>query len=532
MATEAPFLAHLRLVASQSHITPQVLEHQYSGSGTEEDPYIVEFLHNDPRNPRNFSTRGKWFITILVAVATLGVTFDSSAYTGGMRQIIQQFDVNEEVATLGISLFVLGFAIGPLLWAPLSELYGRQIVFIATYGVLTVLCAGAAGSQNIQTLIALRAFAGAFGSSPLTNAGGVIADLFTAEQRGLATAFFAAAPFLGPTLGPIVGGFVGETEGWRWIIGLMAIFSGVMWILCTLMVPETYAPVLLSMRAKKLSNITGRIYKSRLEFDMKNRTASRVFETALARPWALLLREPIVLLLSIYMAIVYGTLYMMFAAFPIVFQEDRGWSSGIGGLPFCGVAIGMISAIIYTIPENKRFIRAAKRTGGRAPPEQRLPPVMLGSVFLPLGLFWFAWTNYPSIHWIVSTIATVPFGFGMVLVFLGIINYLVDAYTIYTASVLAANSVLRSVFGAVFPLFTTYMFNNLGIHWASSVPAFLSLLCVPFPFLFFKYGPAIRKRCKYAADAARILGEVEEEEPEEEPEEESGGKSTGQESIQ
>ncbi|PMD29589.1 MFS general substrate transporter [Hyaloscypha variabilis F] len=515
MATEGPFLAYLRLVVSQSHVTPQVLEHQYSGSGTKEDPYIVEFLHNDPRNPRNFPTLGKWAITILVAIATLGVTFDSSAYTGGIRQIIEQFGVNQEVATLGVSLFVLGFAIGPLLWAPLSELYGRQIVFTTTYGVLTILCAGAAGSQNIQTLICLRAVAGAFGSSPLTNAGGVIADLFTAEQRGIATAFFAAAPFLGPTLGPIVGGFVGETEGWRWIMGLMAIFTGAMWILCTLMVPETYPPVLLSMRAKKLSKITGRIYKSRLEFDMKKRTASQVFQTALARPWALLFHEPIVLLLSTYMAIIYGTLYMMFAAFPIVFQRDRGWSAGIGGLPFCGVAIGMISAVIYTIPENKRYIRAAQKTSRGAPPEQRLLPVMVGSVFLPLGLFWFAWTNYPSIHWIVSIIATVPFGFGMVLVFLGIINYLVDAYTIYTASVLAANSVLRSVFGAVFPLFTTYMFNKLGIHWASSIPAFLSLLCVPFPFLFFKYGPAIRKRCKYAAESARIMGEVEETEPEE-----------------
>ncbi|CZR67442.1 related to synaptic vesicle transporter SVOP and related transporters (major facilitator superfamily) [Phialocephala subalpina] len=515
MAIEAPFLAHLRLVVSQSHITPQVLEHQYSGSGTEEDPYIVEFLHNDPRNPRNFPIWGKWFITILVAVATLGVTFDSSAYTGGIRHIMQQFSVSQEVATLGVSLFVLGFAIGPLLWAPLSELYGRQIVFIATYGVLTVLCAGAAGSQNIQTLIALRAFAGAFGSSPLTNAGGVIADLFAAEQRGLATALFAAAPFLGPTLGPIVGGFLGETEGWRWIIGLMAIFSGVMWILCTLMVPETYAPVLLSMRAKKLSNITGRIYKSRLEFDMKNRTASQVFETALARPWALLLREPIVLLLSTYMAI--GFLWD--SIYDVRSISDRIPAGS-------GLEFGHRRSTFLW--RGRRYIRAAERTGGRAPPEQRLPPVMVGSVFLPLGLFWFAWTNYPSIHWIVSTIATVPFGFGMVLVFLGIINYLVDAYTIYTASVLAANSVLRSVFGAVFPLFTTYMFTNLGIHWASSIPAFLSLLCVPFPFLFFKYGPAIRKRCKYAADAARIMGEVEEEEPEEE----SGGKSTGQESIQ
>lgn len=159
---------------------------------------------------------------------------------------------------------------------------------------------------------------------------------------------------------------------------------------------------------------------------------------------------------------------MMFAAFPIVFQQQRGWSEGVGGLAFLGVAVGMIAAVIYTIPDNKRYNRAADAaiTNGAhsAPPEARLSPSMLGSAFIPIGLFIFAWTNYPSIHWIVCIIFTAPFGFGMVLVFLSIMNYLIDAYTIYAASVLAANSVLRSLFGAVFPLFTTYMYNNLGIH--------------------------------------------------------------------
>jgi hypothetical protein len=128
---------------------------------------------------------------------------------------------------------------------------------------------------------------------------------------------------------------------------------------------------------------------------------------------------------------------------------------------------------------------------------------MIGSIALPVGLFWFAWTNYPSIHWSVSIIGTAPFGFGMVLVFLSIMNYLIDAYVIYAASVLAANSVLRSLFGAGFPLFTTYMYKNLGIHWASSIPAFLALACVPFPFLFYKYGEPIRMKRKYAAQGAK-----------------------------
>lgn len=185
-------------------------------------------------------------------------------------------------------------------------------------------------------------------------------------------------------------------------------------------------------------------------------TLGKTFKTALSRPWILLFREPIVLLLSIYMAIIYGTLYMMFAAFPIVYQQGRGWSPGIGGLAFCGVAVGMIIAIAYAIWENGRYVRVSKAHNGFAPPESRLPMSMVGGIALPIGLFWFAWTNSPSIHWIVSIIGTAPFGFGMILVFLGIMNYLIDSYTIYAASVLAANSVLRSLFGAIFPLFTTY----------------------------------------------------------------------------
>lgn len=150
-----------------------------------------------------------------ITVATLATSLASSTYTGGISEVLTGFQVGEEVATLGVSLFVLGFAVGPLIWAPLSELIGRQIVFLITFLGLSVFCAGAAGSKNIWTLITLRFFAGSFGSSPLTNAGGVIADIFAAEQRGLATSLFAGAPFLGPTLGPVIGGFLSENAGWR-----------------------------------------------------------------------------------------------------------------------------------------------------------------------------------------------------------------------------------------------------------------------------------------------------------------------------
>lgn len=329
--------------------------------------------------------------------------------------------------------------------------------------------------------------------------------MFPAAKRGIAISLFSSAPFLGPTIGPIVGGFLGESAGWRWVEGLLAAFSGVVWLMVLIFLPETYAPVLLRRRAEKLTELTGKVYRSKFDIDRGSISFTKTITTALSRPWILLVREPIVILFTLYLSIVYGTLYMLFAAYPIVFQEVRGWSQGIGGLAFLGVLVGMMFAVAYTIPDNMRYAKKCSETTGRLAPEVRLPPGMIGGIALPVGLFWFAWTNYPSIHWMASVAAGAPFGFGMVLVFLSVFNYLIDSYTIFAASVLAANSLVRSTFGAVFPLFTTYMYHNLGIHWASSIPAFLSVACVPFPFLFYKYGAQIRTRCVYAAEAEAFM---------------------------
>ncbi|KAI4592573.1 MFS siderochrome iron transporter 1 [Pestalotiopsis sp. 9143b] len=479
---------HFQMLFDQSGVTTEVLSCDYKGKGTADEPFLVDFLENDPKNPLAFPMWKKWTITILQAIAVLAVAFVSTAFSGGISEIIRDFEVKQIIAILGISLFVTGFAVGPLLWAPLSELFGRQILFFGTYLALTAFNAGAAAAPNIQALIVLRFFAGTFGSSPMTNAGGVIADMFSASERGMATAVFATAPFLGPSIGPIAGGFL-----------------GLVWIVCSLTIPETYAPVILRKRANKLSKLTGQVFISKLDAGKPRKTVAQEFKVALTRPWILLFREPIVMLTSLYMAIVYGTLYMMFAAFPIVFQQQRGWSPGVGGLAFLGVAVGMMFSVGYSMYANKRYTRISEAGGGYAAPEERLPSAMVGSVLLPIGLFWFAWTNGLDVHWVVPIIASGFFGAGLVLVFLSLLNYLIDSYVIYAASVLAANSVLRSLFGAAFPLFTTNMYQALGIHWASSIPAFLSLACLPFPFLFYKFGDKIRAKCKFAAEAAEVL---------------------------
>lgn len=207
----------------------------------------------------------------------------------------------------------------------------------------------------------------------------------------------------------------------------MAIFTGVVWIVNSLVIPETCAPVLLRRRAEALSKKTGDVYVSKVDVGKHHLTVASQFKVALLRPWILLFKEPIVLLTSIYMAIIYGTLYMCFAAFPIVFQQGRGWSPGIGGLAFIGIAVGMMFAVVGTMFDNKRYMRAVVAGGGSAPPEARLPPTLVGSILLPVGLFWFAWTNGKEIHWIVPIMGSAVFAAGLVLVFLSLMNYLVDS---------------------------------------------------------------------------------------------------------
>jgi hypothetical protein len=293
--------------------------------------------------------------------------------------------------------------------------------------------------------------------------------------------------------------------GWRWVEGLLAVLAGIAWISMAFFVPETYAPVLLRKRAAELSTITGKCYRSKLDVEKGSISMTNRLKTAFSLPWVLLLREPIVLLLTFYAALIYGVLYMLFEAIPIVYEDERGWNAGVGGLPFLGVMIGVLCGVVYTVWDNKRFIRTQLAHDGFAPPEARLPPCMTSAVTIPVGLFWFAWTNSPSIHWMCSVAALVPFGFGLLLIYMGIVNYLIDSYTIYSASVLAGMSVFRYAFGAAFPLFSSYMYRGLGIHWASSIPAFLSVFCMPLPFLFYKYGGQIRQNCKYAALSQKRL---------------------------
>ncbi|KAI1814524.1 MFS general substrate transporter [Poronia punctata] len=458
---------------------------------------LVTFQPNDPENPKNWSKAKKWYITMVVAITCFVVAFSSSVVTPDIAGVAEEFNVSREVALLSITLFVVGFGIGPLVFAPLSEVYGRKIIYVSTLGLAVIFVIPGAVAKNIQTLLVARAIDGIAFSAPITIIGGTLADMWKPEERGIPMAAFSAAPFIGPAIGPLAGGFLSDAAGWRWLYWLHLILAGIVWLVITFTVPETYAPTILASRAKKLRKETGQSdWVTEQDLDM--RPLGERMRIFLIMPLKLLFTELIVLLISLYMSVLYGLLYMFFIAFPIVFEEGKGFSAGLSGLTFIPLAIGVVLSAMCAPLVNKHYLKITAPYVGQMPPaELRLIPMMLSCWFIPIGMIIFAWTSYPRLIWVGPTLAGFPVGFGFIFLYNSANNYLVDTYQDKAASALAAKTFIRSLWGAGVVLFTAQMYDRLGYQWASTLLAGISLLCCGIPFLFWKYGARIRSKSKY-----------------------------------
>lgn len=372
-----------------------------------------------------------------------------------------------------------------------------------------------AATQNIQTIMVCRFFQGLAGCAPLAIVGGALADIWNPVDRGVSISIFSAATFIGPVagwsrnapspttidltspLGPIVGGFITQSYlGWRWTQWITLIMAAASFVTAVIFVPETYAPIILSRRARARRFET-KNWALHAKIDEQQTRLSDVLTRYLFRPLQMLIQEPILLLITLYMAFIYGVIYLFFEAYPIAFQQQRGWNLGVGALPFLSITIGVIfGAIFVSYLTKTRFARKMKQQG-RVVPEERLPPMVLGAVMLPIGLFWFAWTASPHITWVPQVLAGIPIGMGVFMIFMQGINYIIDCYLMNANSGIAGNTLIRSFAGAGFPLFAVQMYHKLGVAWATSLLAFLAVAFIPVPVLFFIYGAKLRKLSKF-----------------------------------
>lgn len=313
----------------------------------------------------------------------------------------------------------------------MSELQGRKLPLVLSMFGFSVFCIAVAVAKDLQTVIICRFFAGFFGACPLAVVVAVLADMFDHQTRGLAITTFAMAVFAGPLMAPFIGGFITISHlGWRWSQYITAIMGFLGFALVFLFFQETYPPVILISKAAELRRKTKNwgIHAKQEEIEVD---IHELITINFSRPLRLLVTEPIVLLLSLYVAFLYGLLYAFLTAYPIVFEGIHHFNSGLGGLPYFGIVVGIALAGIVIFLIQPAYQRKLAANNDVPVPEWRLPPVIVGGVSFAIGLFWFGWTGFKEeIHWIVPTLSGLCTGFGFLLIFLQSLNYLVDAYLI------------------------------------------------------------------------------------------------------
>ncbi|KAK5174692.1 uncharacterized protein LTR77_001774 [Saxophila tyrrhenica] len=446
---------------------------------------------DDVHNPRNWPAWKRMIQVVLFSAFLLAANLAATMFAPGAASLAREFHITSlTVVSLTVSIYLSGFAVGPMLIAPLSELYGRLVIYHTCSVVYIGFIIGCALSKNTAMFLGFRFLAGCAASGPSTVGGGTVADVVPPAQRGRAMSLFFVGPLLGPVLGPVVGGFVSESIGWRWTFYIIIILTGVIFTISIFFLRETNAAVLLGWKAARLRKQTGNAaLVSKMD---RGLTPRQLFLRAITRPMKLLVLSPIVLLLSLLCAFVFGLLFLLFTTFPTVFEEQYHFSTGVSGLAYLGVGVGMAVSLGTFATLSDKLQRAV---GDSPKPEGRLKPVVWVMPAVPVGIFWYGWAAEKQTHWIVPIIGTFFFGFGVLWVLMPTQLYLVEAFgPEAAASALAANVILRLLFAAFIPLAGPSLYADLGLGWGNSVLGFIGVAFLPVPFLFYRYGGWLRER--------------------------------------
>lgn len=410
------------------------------------DDFVVEFDGpDDPLYPQNWPLKKKCvtlldnigsvancsriYTSAILAYTSLCSTFDSAIFSASSANVATYFGVGLEVAVLSSTMYIMGYATGPLIWAPLSELNGRRPgIIIGMFG-FAIFNTAVAVAKDIQTLMICRFFSGVFGSAPLAVVAAVFSEIYSNRTRGAAISCFSATVFLGPLLAPFIGGFVNMSYlGWRWTAYIPAFMGYAAFIMNLLFLKESYPPVVLVAKAAELRRRTKNwgIHAKQEEIEVDFR---ELMVKNFSRPLRLLFGEPLILAVTIYLSFIYGLLYCFLTAYTVVFQGVYGMNPGVGGLPLFGLVVGLLLATAFIIYSSKGYNRKLDANGGVPVPEWRCPPVILGGVLFAAGLFWFGWTGFTSsVPWIVPTLSGLFTGFGLLVIFIQLFNYLIDTY--------------------------------------------------------------------------------------------------------
>ncbi|KAF2176593.1 MFS general substrate transporter [Zopfia rhizophila CBS 207.26] len=464
---------------------------------------VVSFPPNDPSNPRNWPPTRKWLMIAAIMPIDLSVSWGASGFSPVTPDFANDMHVSTEIATLGLSMYVLGLAFGPMSLAPLSEYFGRRPIYIISYGIFLLLLLGTTSVETLGGFLVLRLLSGYFSSTTISNFGGTIADLFHHHDTGLAMSLFLWAATGGSPTGFVLFSLIAHDRSWREVFRIMLAICIVFWIILTaalFYLGETRHSVILLQRAKLLRKRTGNDSLD-VPDEMKQRGIKQLFTVALTRPFRFLATEAIIQFAALYNGYLYGLSFLFNGAFHIVFGPTGYGFDILGiGLSFLGIVLGITFGLLTNIYQERYYQRKVAQAGGHSVPEARVYLAKLAGIIFPISIILFAWTANPDIHHIIPILASAFWGWSFYTLILMTLTYTEDAYGVYSASALAGIGFVRNVAGAVFPVVGRRLFVNEGTKKAASILAVLAFALVPIPFVLAKYGSSLRRRSPWARE--------------------------------
>ncbi|KAJ0305231.1 uncharacterized protein N0V96_006957 [Colletotrichum fioriniae] len=454
---------------------------------------------DDPAMPMNFPQRRKWIIIWFLAGITFMTPFASSILAPAIEYLNEDYgNADLTLGTLPVSIYLLGYAVGPLILAPLSEMYGRRPVLTAANFFFCAWLIGCALAPTLNSLIVFRFLTGMGGSGCLAIGGGVIADMIPIAERGTAISIWMVGPLIGPTIAPIVGAFVAQDVGWRWCSWIAFIAATPMALVIAVFNQETNPRVLIDRKVARLRKELNRPELRSVYDDTAPgaapKSTSQVLLRGLVRPIKMLFLSPILFSVSLYCAFAYGVLYLLFSTIPLVFSSTYGFSVGTTGLVYIPLGLGyLIGMACFTLLSDRTVVRMTKANNGVYEPEMRLPDCIYFAALLPVTFFWYGWTAQFHTHWAAPVVGLMPFGIAILGIWQPIQAYVIDAYPAYAASGMAAFTVFRSVVAAFLPMAGPSMYDALGLGWGNSLLGFIAVALIPVPALIYRYGGRLRK---------------------------------------
>lgn len=454
--------------------------------------HYIKFEENDPEDPYNWSRGHKAFCIFVMMFLTFIGGIGGASLSSGVNSMVEKLHTSPEVAKIGYSVFIAGFAFGGMAFSPISEDYGRwPCYFIGILGI-TIFSIPSAVTNHISILVIFRFIAGLIGSVASSMISGTIADIYHPSERGYPMLWHTIVNFGGNVCAPIAFGYIGWLKSFRWILYILIMAAGATAIILFFFMEETRGQVILQRRARTLQKQFGGPKKVFLVAGKMYIPMNVMIARSLYRPFWFLISEPVVTWFSLWMGFTWGTIYICFGAVPAVMQKQYGFNPGEASLVFIAELVGVFIGGFLDIAQQYWYQKQKSKRG----PEARLYMSCIGGILCFAGILIFGLTQGRT-HWMGPCCGLAILLVGVVSIFQAISLYFADCYGPYASSALAAQSLLRNIFGFVFPLFTTQMFNGMGFTWASVLAALVCAALALVPFWLLLFGKKLRLASKY-----------------------------------